>query len=121
MYELLAVVLTAALFPSPVVVGEHGAGCAPDLPARTIQAVTPDIPALAQLEGLSGTSVVRVDLSDTGGVSGAYVAVSSGSSILDRAAIRTAKSMVYAPETRSCRAVPGSYAIQVEFKTEAAD
>lgn len=121
MYQLLAAVLTAALFPSPVVAGEHVASCAADRSVRPIQVARPEVPALAQLEHLSGTSVVRVDLSDTGSVSSAYVAVTSGSSILDRAAIRTAKSMVYAPETRSCRPVPGLYAVEVEFKDDVAD
>jgi TonB family protein len=60
-------------------------------------------------------SVIRVDLSETGAVLGSSVAVSSGNSILDQAAIRTAKSMVYAPETRACNAISGSYAVQVEF------
>jgi outer membrane biosynthesis protein TonB len=42
------------------------------------------------------------------------VAHSSGSVVLDKAALPTARSMTYAPETQSCKTVPGSYAVEVE-------
>jgi protein TonB len=116
MYQLLPAVITAALLSGPVAVApKQAASCAADLPARIIHFAKPDYPAIARLQGLSGTSLIRVDLSDTGTVSGAFVSISSGSSILDRAAIRTAQSMAYAPESRSCTAIAGSYAVEVEF------
>lgn len=116
MYELLPAAITAALLSGPVALApEHPASCMADSRAHIIHSIEPDYPALARLGGVAGTSVIRLDLSDTGQVSGAYVAVSSGSVLLDRAAIRTATSMAYAPEARSCKATPGSYALEVEF------
>jgi TonB family protein len=117
MPTLLPAAIAAALLSSPVAVAPaHSASCAANYQlARIVRSVTPEYPAIAQLAGLTGTSRIGVDLSETGSVVGAWVAHSSGSDILDRAATLTAKSMVYAPETRSCTATPGSYAVEVEF------
>ena len=114
---LLSAAIMAALLSSPdYVASERPPQCAADDQlARVVRSVDPDYPAIAKLQGLAGTSKIRVDLTATGSVAGAYVVVSSGSSILDQAAIRTAKSIGYAPETRSCTALPGSYAVDVEF------
>lgn len=86
-----------------------------DGPARIVRSAIPEIPQIAKQLQFNGTSVIRLDLSDTGDLVAASVARSSGYDILDRAAIQTARSMVYAPETRSCVAMPGSYALKVEF------
>jgi TonB family protein len=50
-----------------------------------------------------------------GRVLNASVARSSGSSILDRAALDTVASSTYAPETDACTAVAESYAVEVHF------
>jgi TonB family protein len=111
---LLAATLVAA--SGPVSAQTHGASCAADdRPARVARAVTPETPAVAEMLRLSGTTIVRVDLSNTGDVVGAAVARSSGSSMLDRAALAAARAQAYAPQIKDCRPVAGSYAIAVEF------
>jgi len=117
MYQLLTAAVTAALLSSPVAVAStHPASCTVNYqPASIVHSVAPEYPEIAKAERITGTTVIRVDLSETGRVKGSSVAVSSGSMILDQAALRTAQSMVYAPEILSCRAVPGSYAVEVEF------
>jgi protein TonB len=109
--------IAAALCSSPnIVAAAQPASCeVNDAPARIAHAVRPQYPGIAKLAGLSGTALIRVDLSATGSLEGAYVAVSSGSSILDRAAVRTASAMRYAAQVRSCVATPGSFAVEVEF------
>lgn len=116
MYASLATATMAALLSSPVAVApERPASCKANQPAHIVRYINPEYPMIAQLGGVTGTSVIRVDLSDDGGISGTYVATSSGSSILDRAAIGAAKSMVYAPATQSCAPTSGSYAVEVTF------
>jgi TonB family protein len=117
MSKLIALSTVAALFSTTGSIAQaHPASCAADRqPASIVQASTPDYPVIAQAAGLTGTSVIRIDLSETGSVVSAFVAHSSGSVVLDRAALRTARSMTYAPETQSCKTVPGSYAVEVEF------
>jgi TonB family protein len=117
MFLLLAQSLVAALLTAPApVMATHGASCtAESAPARIVRSSVADAPAIAKLDRLSGTAVVRVDLSDAGNVVGTYVARSSGSALLDRSALATAKMQAYAPETQACRAIAGSYAVEVEF------
>lgn len=111
----LPVAITAALLPSPGLEATHPTCTTTDRPARIVRSVEPQYPLIAKLQRLAGTSHIRVDLSATGRSLGAFVAVSSGSTTLDRAALEAVNSMVYAPETRACAAVSGSYAIEVEF------
>jgi TonB family protein len=117
MYEVLSTALAAALFSNSVVaVSAEPTTCTvANRPALIVRSVQVQRPPIAQYENLTGTSVIRVDLSETGAVESSYVAVSSGFGILDQAAIAVARSLVYAPETRSCTAVSGSYAVEVDF------
>ena len=119
MFHLFTPLLTAALVASsgPLPAAQtHGASCAADdQPARVARAVAPEKPAIAEMQKLSGTTVVQVDLSDTGEVLGTAVARSSGSPMLDRAALATARAQAYAAEIKACRPVGGSYGIEVEF------
>jgi periplasmic protein TonB len=119
MLHLLAPALTALLL-TPVASATdavtHGASCtAPDQPAKIVRSVTPEMPTIAKAANLTGTTVVRVDLSSTGSVTATSVARSSGSVTLDRAALNVAKAQAYSPETQDCRAVAGSYGVEVEF------
>ena len=117
MYKVISAAFAAVLFSNSVAAASaKPASCAvADRPAVIVRWEDVQRPAIAKFENLTGTSVIQVDLSETGALEGAYVAVSSGSGILDQAAIRAAKSTVYAPETRSCKPVSGSYAVWVEF------
>lgn len=89
---------------------------APDIPAKTTDAQSPDKPDDAQAAGLVGTVKVKVDLSAAGAVLGASVYESSGSMELDQAALSAARASRYAPEERDCKNVPGSYLFTVDFQ-----
>jgi TonB family protein len=117
MHQLLSAAITAAFLSNPVAVASaRPASCSVDYrPASIVRSVAPEYPEIAKVQGVTGTSVIRVDLSETGAVLGASLAVSSGSSVLDRVAIGTVRSMAYAPEQRSCIPIAGSYAVRVEF------
>lgn len=117
MYQFVPHAIAAVLSSNLIAVAPaHAASCTVDhQPAAIARAIEPEYPALAKLEHLTGTSVIRVDLADDGSVVGSYLSVSSGSPLLDQAAIKAAKTMVYAPETQACKPVAGSYAVEVEF------
>ncbi|MGD0474923.1 MAG: energy transducer TonB [Candidatus Velthaea sp.] len=117
MYNVLPFFFFAAILPnSPVAPTAAHPSCTVDhQAAHIVRSETPEYPALARIEGLTGTATVRVDLSQDGTVTGASIVKSAGSATLNRAALQTAKSMVYAAETRSCQPVSGSYAVEVEY------
>lgn len=105
---------TAAPFvPTPT---PKPACSAPDIPAKTIDAQTPDKPDDAQAEGFVGTVKVKVNLDAAGAVLGASVYESSGSMELDQAALSAARASRYEPEERDCKNVPGSYLFTVDFQ-----
>ena len=67
--------------------------------------------------GSSVTAMIKVDLDTDGHVTGVSVYASTGSLELDEAAMRAARESTYAPETRDCRPVAGSYLFKVEFSS----
>jgi TonB family protein len=117
MSVVLSTAVAAALFSLPTdVAAERNTTCiVPDHLATIVRAVEPSYPNAEALNGVSGLSVIRIDLSDTGRVVDAKVMKSSGSYVLDTEAIRAAKAMWYAPELQDCNAVAGTYAVEVEF------
>jgi TonB family protein len=117
MPNVLPIALLAALLPnSPAAASSSHPSCAVEhQAAHIIHAETPIAPPLAQLYGLTGTATVRVDLTEDGSVQAAFIVKSAGSPILDRAALKVARSIAYAPETRSCQPISGSYALEVEY------
>ena len=84
--------------------------------AATIAKFTPETPQIALDQGLSGVAQVKVDLSADGRVLDASIFASTGSSILDHAAVDAAKRTTYAPKIVDCARVPGSYLFRVEFQ-----
>jgi TonB family protein len=117
MFTLVSAAFAAALFTVPAEVGgEQNMSCpSEDHLATIVQTVDPFYPDEAANRGITGTSVVRVALSETGAVTGVRVLKSSGSFVLDTEAMRVAKEMRYAPEMQACKAVAGSYAVEIEF------
>jgi protein TonB len=89
---------------------------APDVPAKTLVAQTPEVPEDAQAQGYTGTAKVKVDLDASGNVTGTSIYTSTGSMELDRAALAAARASRYAPEERNCKTVPGSYLFIIEFQ-----
>ncbi|HVS45209.1 MAG TPA: TonB family protein [Verrucomicrobiae bacterium] len=84
--------------------------------ARAVNPVVPEEPAVAQEEGLSGTTLVKVDLDPAGAVTGVSIYRSSGSSALDAAAEAAARQTNYKPELRDCEPVAGAYIFAANFQ-----
>ena len=74
-----------------------------------------EMPQIAQEEGNRGASVVEVDLLPSGTLNHYALEQSSGNSVLDHSAFRTARMTKYQPETRNCVAISGSYLLEVDF------
>jgi TonB family protein len=58
---------------------------------------------------------VKVDLDATGSVTGVSVYQSSGSSLLDGAALGAARQTNYRPQLQDCEPVAGSYIFSANF------
>ncbi|MDB5040214.1 MAG: Gram-negative bacterial TonB protein C-terminal, partial [Candidatus Eremiobacteraeota bacterium] len=78
--------------------------------------VPADYPFIAAEQNFSGTSVIRVDLADTGAIRNTAIFESSGNQFLDRAALLAAGQQTYSPQIVSCAPVGGSYLITVDFQ-----
>ncbi len=89
---------------------------APDVAARALDPVTPDTPELAQEQGLTGTTQVKVTIDVAGAVTDVSVYRSSGSTLLDAAALRAARESTYKADIRNCEAVSGSYLFTATFQ-----
>ena len=89
---------------------------APDVPAKATSAITPEEPAIARDQGLTGTAKIEVDLDAAGTVVGTSVYLSTGSTQLDQAALDAARRSSYAPEQVDCKDVSGSYLFTVQFQ-----
>lgn len=74
-----------------------------------------EVPTLASELGMSGTSVVKIDLNPYGDVTSQSLIASSGNSMLDDAALRSARLSRYTAEVRNCVHVAGTYLYRVEF------
>jgi TonB family protein len=93
-----------------------GASCeAPNVIAATIYAEQPETPAMATTMHLTGTTLVQVDLDASGAITGATVAKSSGTPLLDLAALRAVRASTFRPEVHNCLAFAGSYLFEVQF------
>jgi len=108
---------TDPVSPGPVATDSPGPTCsAPFVDAKAIDPVTPDTPPLAEEEGLTGTAQVRVTLDSDGRATSATIFRSSGSSLLDSAAVLAAKRSSYRAEVRDCTSVEGSYLFTATFQ-----
>ena len=83
-------------------------------------AMPADVPRIAQAQGQTGMTTVLVDLDAAGRLTGARVTESSGFDPLDREALRSVELSRYSAEVRDCRAVGGSYTVEVDFREVAA-
>ena len=77
-----------------------------------------EYPAIAQMQGVGGETLVRVDLSSAGNLRGVSLDQSSGNRWLDGAALAVARTIRFTPEIANCLPVAGSYALSVRFGTE---
>lgn len=72
-------------------------------------------PVVAEQQGINGTVAVQIDLTSTGSLAYEKVSSSSGNSLLDGAAMRSARLTRFTPETAGCRHVGGSYLYVVDY------
>jgi protein TonB len=88
----------------------------PHVDATTTNPIAPDTPETAREQGATGTVQVKVSLTATGSVLAAAVYKSSGSPLLDEAAVRAARQSTYAPEIDDCVKVAGDYIFRADFE-----
>lgn len=92
----------------------HPACSQPNVQAKAVNPITPPVPDDAA--GQTGTAQVQVTLSASGSVEAASIYRSTGSLILDRAAVKAARTSEYTPELRDCVPVRGIYLFTVDFQ-----
>jgi len=90
----------------------------PAADAQTRDKFVPETPELARQQCLSGVAKVQVDLSAGGTVTGVKIFESTGSSLLDQAALDAARRTTYSPKIVDCEHVSGTYLFRVEFQSE---
>ena len=86
----------------------------PNLPATLIHAVEPVVPGLAARGNIGGEVRVAVALDANSHVVGVRIG-SSGSALLDGAALDAASASLYQTQVRDCRPVPSEYVLIVSF------
>ncbi len=87
-----------------------------EAPASVVQAVMPDAPAIAQMQGITGAVHVLVSLDPQGQITNAVVR-SSPSVLLNSAALASAKQSKYLPALHDCIPVASQYEYTVEFSS----
>lgn len=113
-YAALLLALATAQTPRPSA-SDAPARCArPNVPASILRMVTPDMPAIAQQQGISGHVDVQVSLDADSHVTSAQIR-SSPSAVLNSAALAAARASTYQTEIRDCRPIAGYYVVSVDF------
>lgn len=74
-----------------------------------------DMPSVAADQGVSGTTLVQIALNSSGGLTAEKIQSSSGNSLLDGAAMLSARMTHFTPELVNCAHVGGSYLYEVGF------
>jgi|SRR5579862_1079350 len=87
----------------------------PDVPAHTLEAVSPSAPDDAA--GVAGTAEVVVTLDAAGRVTDARIYRSTNDMRLDRAAVIAARQSTYAPALVDCLPTGGQYLFRVDFQS----
>jgi TonB family protein len=86
----------------------------PYVPADAIRAVPPDMPVIAQQQGITGRVVVLVGVDETGALTSAQVQASP-SKMLNAASLFAARRSTYRPAIVQCRPVASTAAFIVDF------
>jgi TonB family protein len=89
--------------------------CPPARPAAMTDHPDVAYPAIPQLMGLTGKTIVEVDLSSAGDVEAAAIAKYSGNEAMDREALRVAHTSHFQAATVNCQPAAGVYYVEVDF------
>ena len=111
---LVAVALAAATIPALAAVPVQAYPA--DAGAHITRAYDADYPEIARMEGITGTAMVKVNLTASGHLADATIEHSSGNRFLDDAALRAVRASRFAPEVAEGNDVGGSYLVEVDFK-----
>ncbi|MGD1065350.1 MAG: TonB family protein [Vulcanimicrobiaceae bacterium] len=103
--------------PTPVPTPTPLACAHPNVQATTIRAADPEMPAMAQQQGVSGTVQVQVSLDANSRIVGAKI-FSSPSSLLNSAAIAAARASTFQTEISNCKPEAADYLFAVEFDSQ---
>ncbi|GAC1400067.1 MAG: hypothetical protein PVSMB8_14070 [Vulcanimicrobiaceae bacterium] len=75
-----------------------------------------EYPAFALSQGAAGRVGVGVDLASSGSLRDTWIQRSSGNQLLDRSALRAARTSRYVAERQGCTAVGGRYLLLVDYE-----
>ena len=89
----------------------------PNVAATTLRAAPPDMPTMAQQQGITGTVQVVVSLDTQSRVVGTRVQ-SSPSVLLNQAALSSARESQFRTEIRNCEPVAADYIFTVDFTSQ---
>jgi protein TonB len=113
---LFAAAGLAALSSVAPASAEESAACAePQSAATVITAVPPEVPEIVEQLGDTGEAWIQVDLLPNGTLQNASIRQSTGSALLDRAALEAAKAAQFKAERKNCVGVAGTYLYIVSF------
>jgi periplasmic protein TonB len=103
--------------PTPVPTPTPAACSRPNVPAGTDQAVEPEMPAMAQQQGITGDVQVVVSLNANDQVTNVSVQ-SSPSKILNPPALSAARQSKFHTEIRDCKKIAADYLFVVTFSSQ---
>lgn len=101
--------------PQTVAASAQGLSCRTPHEDAALAGAVFEMPEIAAAMGDGGSSVVQIDLLPNGGLQHYQLRQSSGNSVLDDSALRTARMSQYRPETQNCVSISGSYLLFVDF------
>jgi TonB family protein len=103
--------------PAPPPTPTPRACARPNVPPSTVRAVEPDMPAMAQQQGITGDVTVDVSLDEANHIVSATVE-SSPSKILNSAALSAARQSTFQTEIRDCKPIAATYRFVVTFASQ---
>ena len=110
----LAVAAACMIFPTAAAAQDC---TSPNTAARVIRAAMPQLPAMAQQQGIQGKVEVVVSLDEQSRVVGTKIR-SSPSAVLNYSALTAARNSTYRAATVHCVPVAGDYVFTVTYTTQ---
>ena len=105
---------TAVPRPAPLPVNDPRPCAQADRPATTVRAAAPQIPQMAQMQGIGGTVFVRVLLSPDDAILATDIS-RSASVLLNNSALAAANASQFRGETYRCKPTFGEYLFTVNY------